>query len=77
LIKNMDSVVLCSKWVLSAARELKMPVIATEQYPKALGSTVKEVKAELEGAHMFEKTQFSMLTETVGELLPDYESFFP
>eukprot|EP00466_Bigelowiella_natans_P010872 jgi/Bigna1/137667/aug1.40_g12375 len=45
------------RWVLSAARELKMPVIATEQYPKALGSTVKEVKAELEVVETVKKQE--------------------
>jgi len=42
---------------------MKIPIIATEQNPKALGKLVKEI--ELKNAKVFEKTQFSMLIPEV------------
>ena len=45
--------------LLTAARELHIPVVVTEQYPKGLGPTVPEV-AELlpQDVHMLEKSSF-------------------
>ena len=45
--------------LLTAARELHIPVVVTEQYPKGLGPTVPEV-AELlpPDVHMLEKSSF-------------------
>ncbi|MCU7497047.1 MAG: hydrolase [Ignavibacteria bacterium] len=40
-------------------RVLRLPVYYTEQYPKGLGSTVKELKSELEGLTAIEKMSFS------------------
>jgi isochorismate hydrolase len=47
--------------LLTGARLLKCPVLATEQYPKGLGPTVAEVEQLLQGsgAHRFEKLEFS------------------
>jgi nicotinamidase-related amidase len=43
-----------------AAARLGIPVLVTEQYPKALGSTLPEIKASLpEGTPVFEKLAFS------------------
>lgn len=47
-----------------------MPIIATEQYPKALGSTVTELKDVLPAsASIIAKTRFSMITPEVHDLL--------
>ncbi|MBM3290371.1 MAG: hydrolase, partial [Candidatus Hydrogenedentes bacterium] len=43
------------------ARELGIPVLWTEQYPKGLGHTVAPVAAELEGVAPIEKTAFGCL----------------
>lgn len=46
--------------LLQAAQLLKIPVLATEQYPKGLGRLVDEVAAHLpDSAPLFEKTAFS------------------
>jgi len=45
--------------LLKAARELKLPVYVTEQYPKGLGGTLPEIAAETGEAHAFEKMTFS------------------
>lgn len=44
--------------LLEAARELDIPVVATEQYVKGLGCTVPELREKFEGA-AFEKMTFS------------------
>ena len=45
--------------LLTAARELHIPVVVTEQYPKGLGPTVPEVAELLPlDAHMLEKSSF-------------------
>jgi hypothetical protein len=49
-----------------AAAVLNLPVVVTEQYPKALGSTVAEVAEVLpEGSTTVAKTDFSMLVPEV------------
>lgn len=54
---------------------LGIPVIATEQNPKALGSTVDEVKSALpKDTPIVSKTLFSMLTPEVESWLGDRPS---
>jgi nicotinamidase-related amidase len=45
--------------LLKAARALDVPVAVSEQYPKGLGHTVPELKAEIGNAPVFEKLAFS------------------
>ena len=50
-------------WVAQAlgAQALSLPIIVTEQYPKALGATVVELKELLPADFMYvDKTRFSM-----------------
>jgi len=52
------------KIMLAAARELQIPVIVTEQYPKGLGRTVADMASLLhEGIPHIEKTSFSCFGE--------------
>jgi nicotinamidase-related amidase len=51
------------KVMLNAARELQIPVIVTEQYPKGLGKTIPELSALVEGCPLIEKTSFSCFGE--------------
>ena len=44
---------------------LKIPTVITEQYPRGLGHTNKEVLDELPGAEVFEKISFSCITEDI------------
>ncbi len=46
-----------------AAGILNIPAIITEQYPKGLGNTIKEIKLSLPDAKYTEKTYFSALNE--------------
>lgn len=59
--------------LLGAARELRLPTVFTEQYPKGLGPTEESVREELErlGATRCEKTSFSACgAEGFGQALP-------
>eukprot|EP01102_Stenamoeba_stenopodia_P017997 TRINITY_DN653_c0_g2_i1.p1 TRINITY_DN653_c0_g2~~TRINITY_DN653_c0_g2_i1.p1 ORF type:complete len:166 (-),score=29.15 TRINITY_DN653_c0_g2_i1:55-552(-) len=53
--------------MVSAAEPLKVPVIVTEQNPKALGTTVPEI--DISKARTFSKMKFSMLEPEVEEYL--------
>ena len=53
--------------MLETARILKLPIIITEQYPRGLGKTLGEL--DISTASVFEKGQFSMLTEEVKQAL--------
>lgn len=55
---------------MRGANILGLPVITTEQYPKALGATVPELREVLPASSsIVAKTRFSMLTPEVSELL--------
>lgn len=43
---------------------MKIPLIATEQYPEKLGNTVKELDVK-HASGMYAKSQFSMITPEV------------
>ena len=63
-IFNKEIVAKKSAIIAKAADILGIPVIVTEQYPKGLGSTVVDIKNNLnEGSLFFEKTAFSKLND--------------
>jgi nicotinamidase-related amidase len=45
--------------LITFARELDVPILATEQYPKGLGKTIPDVKKELGDLSLIEKVAFS------------------
>ena len=67
VIKGMPAVIDTSQRLVKAFQALEMPVFVSEQYPKALGSTVDEIKSLLPDTNrIFEKTKFSMCSEWLG-----------
>lgn len=66
---DKDSVIKNAEILATAAVDMGIPVIITEQYPKGLGHTVEEIKTLTEDAFVFEKTMFCGLTEEVEEKL--------
>ncbi|RMZ54677.1 hypothetical protein APUTEX25_003055 [Auxenochlorella protothecoides] len=69
-IQGFPAVVDVSRRMIRAAEVFQIPVIVTEQYPKALGKTVSELTEVLpKDAQVFEKTKFSMLIDEVSEFL--------
>lgn len=63
-MNNGEKVVENVKTLLTAFKELDLPVIHTEQYPKGLGKTLPDL-SELTSIDAFEKTQFSAYTEDI------------
>ncbi|XP_013385022.1 isochorismatase domain-containing protein 1 isoform X2 [Lingula anatina] len=64
-INCFEDILEVSKRLVSAAKILDIPLVATEQYPKGLGHTVPELKVD----HAFPKTKFSMIIPEVEDEL--------
>lgn len=64
-LHETESLVKNCATLAKAASLLDVPVVVTEQYSARLGPTVETVRAELEGAPVFEKMLFSALTDEV------------
>ncbi|XP_064388542.1 isochorismatase domain-containing protein 2-like [Halichondria panicea] len=62
-IKYYPEIITVASKMVQAANILDIPVICTEQYPKALGNTVAEI--DVSKATVFAKTFFSMITPDV------------
>jgi nicotinamidase-related amidase len=58
-IESFDELVRHTDVLVRAARELGVPVIVTEQYPRGLGSTVPELGEALAGIAPLEKVVFA------------------
>ena len=58
-VGEFDAVAVAAGVLAQGARALNVPVIATEQYPRGLGTTVPEVAAHLGGVQPLAKTAFS------------------
>ncbi|NWO06589.1 MAG: isochorismatase family protein [Alteromonadaceae bacterium] len=58
-MKYKDKVVDNTRVLLSTAEKMNIPVIITEQYPKGLGSTLKEFKIDFKQDYILEKVHFS------------------
>jgi nicotinamidase-related amidase len=57
--ERRDEMIRNLKLLLGAARRLRTPVVATEQYPQGLGRTLPELKVLLDDVTPLEKTVFS------------------
>ena len=62
VVRHFDRLAHNAGVLIQGAREMGIPVIATEQYPRGLGETVPEVAEHLEGAGAapLEKTVFGL-----------------
>jgi isochorismate hydrolase len=75
LMKQMDQevgkrVIRNIQTLLAFAKEMAIPILITEQYPKGLGKTVPEIKTELGSILPIEKLSFSCCgVETFNEKL--------
>ncbi len=58
-IHNNTEVEQHCRWLVEVARELAVPVLATEQYPQGLGVTVPSLLALLKSEEILEKIHFS------------------
>ncbi|MBO8158492.1 hydrolase [Thermosyntropha sp.] len=69
VMKDREAVFKNTKLLLATARQLEIPVVLTEQYPKGLGSTVEEIKEAAENYHYLEKMSFTACTDDLREIL--------
>lgn len=67
-IKYFGEVVRVANKMVEAAKHFKIPVYVSEQYPKGLGHTTKDISLE-DAALVYEKTRFSMYTPELQERL--------
>ena len=67
MIAYFDQIVHNSNRVLGAAKIMDLPVFATEQYPKGLGRTVRELEVAKHGVVPHEKTCFTMCLPKIME----------
>lgn len=68
VISNMETVISNCRLLTSSCQLLDIPIVVTEQYPKAFGHTVKEcfpTDTDLSNIPIFPKTRFSMMTDDV------------
>ena len=69
LIYKGETVVQTCRYMTSVAAALDIPIVATQQYTKVFGPTIKDCFAspekELSNLPIFEKKKFSMLTDEV------------
>ena len=63
MLKNSEEIAKNNAILTKSAKILGVPIIATEQYPQGLGSTILEVRENIESGNIFEKTSFSALKE--------------
>ncbi|MBV0932125.1 hydrolase [Marinobacterium weihaiense] len=64
VIDDVARVVDNCNWLIDIANRLNVTVLATEQYPKGLGSTIASVAERLKPEHIVEKISFSAMSDT-------------
>ncbi len=62
-ICQADQIVAASAWLIRIAQHLRVPVLASEQYPRGLGHTVSAIRELLPTDAFMEKTHFSCAAE--------------
>jgi len=68
-IHKFATVVTGSQRMIRTAKELSIPVIVTEQYPKGLGKTVSDI--DVSECTVVEKTDFTMIVPEVKAIFDD------
>ena len=66
-ITQGDSVIAQAAWLIGVARQLQVPVLLTEQYPKGLGPTAPAIASLIRPEERIEKIHISAVAE--GNLL--------
>ena len=62
-IFNKDQCIQKGQWLLKLAAKMQVPAIASEQYPKGLGSTIPEFHSYISEQQTIEKMHFSCMQE--------------
>lgn len=70
-IKNSEMIIDRNKILVETAKNMDMPILVTEQYPKGLGVTVNELEECLDSAVKYEKTTFTSCSNELLEYLKE------
>ncbi|RUR11965.1 hydrolase [Legionella sp. km772] len=62
-ISNKEQCIPRCEWLLKLAAKMQVPVFASEQYPKGLGSTISELYSYIPSTEFIEKVHFSCMQE--------------
>ena len=66
VMKDKEEVINNTSILIEACKEMDMPIVITEQYPRGIGPTVDEIKNIInDDVKIFEKTSFTGYTEEV------------
>ena len=68
---DRDKVYKNSLILIDAAKQMSIPIIVTEQYPRGLGATVAPIKEHLEDYQYIEKVSFSVSEALLKKLSDD------
>lgn len=63
VMEQKEKVFRNTQLLISTSKQLGMPIVVTEQYPKGLGSTAEEITDHLDTFTRIEKVAFSACTE--------------
>lgn len=69
VMKHKEQIIDSTKILVAAAKEMALPIIVTEQYPKGIGSTVVDIKETIGDVKIFEKNSFTAYIDEVKEAL--------
>ena len=69
VMKHKEQVIDNTKILITAAKEMSLPIIITEQYPKGIGPTVEGIKEVVDNVKPFEKISFSSYIDEIKEAL--------
>lgn len=68
-IEDADNVINNTLTLLKSAKIMDIDIIATEQYPKGLGSTIEILKKHIKDEHIFSKVTFSACIDEVRDYI--------
>lgn len=69
VMKYKDQVTANNKILIRAAKEMDIPIVVTEQYPKGLGRTIPELLELVDEKSIYSKNSFTAYTQEVKEAL--------
>lgn len=73
VINNKEKIIKNTNILIESSRELELPIIVTEQYPRGLGGTIGELNLERDERRLntFSKNSFTGYTEAIEKKLKD------
>ncbi|MBR9829588.1 MAG: hydrolase [Oceanospirillales bacterium] len=63
VIHDVEVTVTNCQWLIDIANRLNVPVLATEQYPQGLGTTVPSIRERIQPENIVEKIHFSAISD--------------